>query len=358
VSFEASESVAAVRHLIRTAGRYGVALDEGPTACEPVFSSRIAPAAAERLWARAAHALGPSLPLVVAASPDDHTSLMLLAAMACRTIGEALQLTVARWRYITDAFAVRLVHTDGDVELRLERSERSGAPAPLSPALSPPLPPLGARVATEYLLASLVRGGAWLSGGAWRPAAIVLGHRPPIALERWAAACGAPVRVELGAPGLVIAAESLALPVRGGLSRAAGRCFLELLDWYTPRQRAAGSVAERVTAALARDLSAVAPTVDQLAAELALSSRSLHRQLAAEGTSYQRLLDGLRCDAAIRQTLEEQRPFKAIAAAVGFADPRAFRRAFKRWTGSTPQAFRLRRLGGAGPLSSVSESSS
>jgi AraC-like DNA-binding protein len=83
--------------------------------------------------------------------------------------------------------------------------------------------------------------------------------------------------------------------------------------------------------------------VEQVAAELALSTRSLHRQLASEGTSYQRLLDDVRCSEAIRQTLDGHRPLKAIAAAVGFADPRAFRRAFKRWTGSSPQAFRLRR---------------
>jgi AraC-like DNA-binding protein len=44
----------------------------------------------------------------------------------------------------------------------------------------------------------------------------------------------------------------------------------------------------------------------------------------------------------------EHRPFKVIATAVGFADPRAFRRAFKRWTGTTPQEFRLRGLTGFG----------
>jgi AraC-like DNA-binding protein len=52
----------------------------------------------------------------------------------------------------------------------------------------------------------------------------------------------------------------------------------------------------------------------------------------------------------MRQAIDERRPFKVIASAVGFADPRAFRRAFKRWTGTSPRQFRLRaqRLPSAG----------
>jgi AraC-like DNA-binding protein len=111
----------------------------------------------------------------------------------------------------------------------------------------------------------------------------------------------------------------------------------------------APSVAERVAATLARDLAATAPTVEQVAAELGVSARSLHRRLAAEGTSYHRVLDRLRCDEALCQAGEGGRPFKSIAAAVGFGDPRAFRRAFKRWTGVAPQQFRQRSLGTAPP---------
>jgi AraC-like DNA-binding protein len=69
------------------------------------------------------------------------------------------------------------------------------------------------------------------------------------------------------------------------------------------------------------------------------AGRNLER---AHDVQRARVLDGVRCDEAIRQTGDAGRPFKAIAAAVGFADPRAFRRAFKRWTGTTPQQFRLR----------------
>jgi len=322
--------VTSVRRLIRIAERHGLSLDEGPTAGEPAFSSRVPLSHAHRLWERAVRVLGPSLPLLVANAHDEQLCLLGFAARSCTTIGEAVRLTAEHWGYVTEACLATVVRRAGAVHLHL------AAPGPM---------PLGARLATEYRLATLARAGRELSGGTWRPTAIVLGHRPPIDLDAWESVCGVPVQVAQEPPGLVIAESSLAQPVRAGMSREAGRFFVELLEWYTPRPRAAPSVAERVRDALARNLATTAPTVEQVAAELALSARSLHRQLAADGTSYQRLLDDVRCNEAIRQALDDHRPFKAIAAAVGFADPRAFRRAFKRWTGTTPQQFRMRRVG-------------
>src|SRR5437762_5210730 len=84
VTLGASESVTAIRRLVQTAARYGVQLDEGPTAREPSFSSRVSLARAHELWECAARALGPSLPLAVAAADDDRPCLLSLAAMSCR----------------------------------------------------------------------------------------------------------------------------------------------------------------------------------------------------------------------------------------------------------------------------------
>lgn len=328
VRTEPSESVIAIRQLIRTAADHGLHLDEGPTAGQPTFHARVSLAHAQRLWEQAVRALGPSLPLRVAEQPAaEDIGPLYFAAMSCRTLGEALQLLVEHWRYLTDAFPATVLRRDGAVHLRLE------VPGPL---------PLGARLGLEYLLAMLARSGRALGGDGWQGIELVLGHRPPISLDAWEATCGLPVRVAAGPPEIVTAEATDEQPVRAEMNRKAGRFFVRLLDRYTPRPPPAATVAGRVAEALRRDLHAAAPTVEQIAAELALSARSLHRQLAAEGTSYQRVLDDLRRDEAIRLALDEQRPLKAIAAAVGFADPRCFRRAFKRWTGTTPQQFRLR----------------
>lgn len=323
VSTKMTESVFGIRRLISAARARGLVLEEGPSARDPAFYARVSLARAQQLRERAVRELGPATPLAVAAGIEQHHALIHFALMSCRTMSEVLHSTVAHWRYVTDAFPARAVRHGGAVLLQLD---------------VPPSPPLGVRVGVEYLLALIVRASLELTGGAWRPRAIVLGHRPPVSLSVWEAVCGVPVHIG-GTPGLVIEEDSLAQPVQSRLSPGAGQFFREMLAWYTPQPPP--TLAERVAAALARDLATAAPTVEQIAVELGTSARSLHRQLAAEGTTYQRVLDGLRRDQAVR-AVGDGEPFKAIAAAVGFADPRAFRRAFKRWTGATPQQFRQR----------------
>jgi AraC-like DNA-binding protein len=62
------------------------------------------------------------------------------------------------------------------------------------------------------------------------------------------------------------------------------------------------------------------------------------------------VLDGVRRDTAIRSMRERERQLKTVATTVGFSDMRGFRRAFKRWTGLSPQQFRLERLLGGQAL--------
>jgi AraC-like DNA-binding protein len=82
---------------------------------------------------------------------------------------------------------------------------------------------------------------------------------------------------------------------------------------------------------------------DDLAAWLNLSPRTLHRQLKEEGASLQQLKDAVRRDLAMDLLLRTQRPIKQIAAEVGFQNEKSFMRAFKGWTGATPEGVRSRR---------------
>jgi AraC-like DNA-binding protein len=62
--------------------------------------------------------------------------------------------------------------------------------------------------------------------------------------------------------------------------------------------------------------------------------------LKAEGVTFEQLLDRVRRRAAIRMIREERLPVKDVAFRLGFSDPAAFSRAFKRWTGASPGANR------------------
>lgn len=82
---------------------------------------------------------------------------------------------------------------------------------------------------------------------------------------------------------------------------------------------------------------------EDLAAWLNLSPRTLHRQLKEEGASLQELKDTVRRDTAVDFLLRTTRPIKQIASEVGFQNEKSFMRAFKGWTGQTPDEFRNKR---------------
>lgn len=78
-----------------------------------------------------------------------------------------------------------------------------------------------------------------------------------------------------------------------------------------------------------------------VAEKLGVSSRTLHRKLQHEGTSYQELLDRVRFRLAVRY-LVAGKPIAEVASLVGFAQASTFHRAFKSWTGETPAGYQAR----------------
>jgi AraC-like DNA-binding protein len=77
--------------------------------------------------------------------------------------------------------------------------------------------------------------------------------------------------------------------------------------------------------------------IDQVARALGMSRQTLYRRLKAEGATFEQVLDGLRRRLALRFIREQGLSVKETAYRLGFSDPSAFSRAFKRWTGSSPR---------------------
>ena len=80
--------------------------------------------------------------------------------------------------------------------------------------------------------------------------------------------------------------------------------------------------------------------IDRIARDLGYSRQTLYRRLKAEGITYEQLLDGLRRRLALRLMRDQGLPVKEAAYRLGFSDPAAFSRAFKRWTGTSPGEMR------------------
>jgi AraC-like DNA-binding protein len=71
-----------------------------------------------------------------------------------------------------------------------------------------------------------------------------------------------------------------------------------------------------------------------------MSERSLQHRLNAHGTSFRGVLDEVRSELALRLVGQNEIDMREVAYTLGFSEPSAFYRAFRRWTGRTPLAHR------------------
>jgi len=83
----------------------------------------------------------------------------------------------------------------------------------------------------------------------------------------------------------------------------------------------------------------------QIALRLGTTEWGLRRALTREDTRYRDLLDSVRSELASDYVRETPLSFTDIADLLGFANPSAFQKAFRRWYGCSPGDYR--RLGGA-----------
>lgn len=96
----------------------------------------------------------------------------------------------------------------------------------------------------------------------------------------------------------------------------------------------------RIRAIIGRDFSRSIPDFETIAARLNMSPQTLRRRLREENTSFQEIKDNLRRDVAIYHLTRRDYAINEIAHRVGFTEPSTFHRAFKKWTGLTPGAYR------------------
>jgi AraC-like DNA-binding protein len=84
------------------------------------------------------------------------------------------------------------------------------------------------------------------------------------------------------------------------------------------------------------------PSVEQVARRLHMSHRTVSRRLEREGTNFATELDDKRRELALTLVQQASLPLSGVAFRVGFSHTESFFRAFKRWTGTTPQTYRAR----------------
>lgn len=107
-------------------------------------------------------------------------------------------------------------------------------------------------------------------------------------------------------------------------------------------RRARSGLAQQVRALIGKQ-PRQAPSMSEIARQFHLTPRSLHRKLRGEETSYQELCDEVRFALAEELLAMPRLPVDQVAERLGYSESAAFIRAFKRWSGLTPKAFRRSR---------------
>jgi AraC-like DNA-binding protein len=104
-----------------------------------------------------------------------------------------------------------------------------------------------------------------------------------------------------------------------------------------------GDLAPRVEEVVRARLGSFDPSVDGVAKALGISSRTLQRRLQTQGTSLRAVVGEARKRIAIAELEKPETTITDIAFLLGFSETSAFDRAFRRWTGASPSAFRAER---------------
>lgn len=141
--------------------------------------------------------------------------------------------------------------------------------------------------------------------------------------------------------GLWFAAHWLDLPVLVDKQKL-GFFLHSAFELLLERECQPANIIDMVQSRLRHELSSDIPSLKELASSLNLTESTLKRRLEQEGSHFRALKDMLRRDTACNLLRQTGMPLWDVAQRVGFSDPAAFSRAFKRWTGVAPGEFRTR----------------
>jgi AraC-like DNA-binding protein len=200
------------------------------------------------------------------------------------------------------------------------------------------------RFAAEVSLTVVLRLGLQITGNDKRPIELRFRHEDPGYAGEYARIFGCPVRFGQAANELVFKRALLDLPQ---LHRDELLCEMlrERADRLLAHASATEHLAERILEGLklqlelgAADPGSADPA--RLAQRLGMTLRSLKRRLHDSSLSLSRLYDDARREIALAALRQPDAAIKEVAHRLGFSEPSAFYRAFKRWTGMTPAQYR------------------
>lgn len=176
-----------------------------------------------------------------------------------------------------------------------------------------------------------------LCGDTWAPQAVQFAFRKPVDVTAYRHFFRAPVRFDAEACALLFPAATLGQSVVGADAALYRLLAREVQDVGATSDAPIG---ERVARLVRRALASGEVTAERVAGLLAVHPRTLNRRLKSQGTTFHKVVDEVRFAMAREMLGGTDANLVDIAVCLGYADASAFARAFRRWTGVAPSAWR------------------
>lgn len=187
----------------------------------------------------------------------------------------------------------------------------------------------------------VVNAGQILDGDRVIASRVRLKHAAPADTAEHERILGVPIEWSAPVTEVLLPESVLARPLRGANEALCG-FFERYASEMMSRLPAPGSMAARVRRLMGEELPLGEVSLSALSAKLRVSPRTLQRRLSDEGTSLHAEVDQARRERAAA-LLDSGAAIAEIVWLLGYSEPSAFHRAFKRWTGRTPEAWRAER---------------
>jgi AraC-like DNA-binding protein len=288
-------------------------------------SGRIPLDAVARLWRSvASHVQDPAIGLRVGADIHVREFGIVGYAMAfSHTVASALNRVSRYSRILSNAHALIMEPAGEATWVRLE----------MQPELR------AFRLAVDYRLAAVLSACREIAASPIAPLIVQLPYRRPADVKEYVRFFDGPLEFGSLGAALLLRNEDLARPNARADNKLTG--YLDSLAEQTLASVGGeGTLRERVRRALWAELSEGVPSLPRLARTLGMSDRTLQRQLREEGTTFLALLEDLRREMAPSLLRDGRLSVSEVAFLLGYEDPSAFTRAFRRWFGRSPRAYR------------------
>ena len=239
------------------------------------------------------------------------------------TVGAALQRLTRYDRLLSDALVVALEAADAGTWVRLD----------VEPALR------AFRPAADFRLAAVLAVCREIAAAPIAPLTVQFPYQRPADVREYARFYRAPLAFGALATAFLLRPDDLARPVVASDATLTGY----LAPLAAQRLTVLGgqdTLRDRVRQVLWAALSEGVPTLEGVGRGLGLSPRTLQRRLRAEGTTLSAVLTQLRHDLALPLLRDGRLAVAEVAFLLGYEDPSAFHRAFRRWSRRSPRAFR------------------